>query len=185
MAEGTKKGRGPAGSLAGAKRKALSDMDDNNDEDGNDASDKGGARKKRTRAKSNGPRLFNDKLHVTGYWAVYNPTLHTAETVEVIKSGENTRVIVSDIEHYPLWKGNLPVEEIDISRFCRLDDLTVGFLLQQDITRQSLGKRWPVEFDQRGMTRATRLPQRRGGPFNGQGGSWNQSVRIASARSFT
>ena len=46
VAKDVKKGQGSAGRLSGTKRKALSDKDDDSDEDGDDASDKGGARKR-------------------------------------------------------------------------------------------------------------------------------------------
>ena len=52
------------------------------------------------------------------------PALHTADTVAVVEPG---KVSVSDVTHYALFMEKPEVGGINIPRFCRLDDFTIGF----------------------------------------------------------
>lgn len=66
------------------------------------------------------------------FWKVQDPAVHTPDNVFVVQPGKNKQVSVSDVIHYPLFKRKLEVGKmVDIPLFCRLDDLTIGFLLQQ------------------------------------------------------
>ena len=108
------------------------------------------------------PRRSPDTKHVTSFWKVYDPAQYTEATVSLAVAGKNSQIAISAVEHYPLYMGRVPQNLVGIPSFCRLDDLAVGLLLTFATARQ-LHDRWPVEFDQRGMIRATRLPL--GRPF--------------------
>ena len=107
---------------------------------------------------SKAPRISLDKKHMTSFWEVYNPALHISDTVTVIRPGKNHQVSVSEVTHYPLFMEKLEIEKMNIPLFCRLDDLTINVLLQQQVTPKFLSESWPVKFDRRGIVRATRLP---------------------------
>ena len=96
---------------------------------------------------SKAPRISLDKEHVTSFWEVYDPALHTSDTVTVVRSGKNHQVSVSEVTHYSLFMEKLEIGEMNIPLFCRLDDLTISVLLQQQVTPKFLSESWPVEFD--------------------------------------